>query len=136
MLLGRDPYADKVTAAVSHHRALLVSMLCICVELRLGALSMLPAARLTALGSVAKVETKGAAPCSLRVILDLNLLTVFEAIYETGTASGAADRLALSQSAASHSLSRLREACRDDLFVLSSPGSISSMPGAQDNAPC
>ena len=49
--------------------------------------------------------------------LDLNLLTVFEAIYETGTVSGAADRLALSQSAASHSLSRLREACRDDLFV-------------------
>jgi hypothetical protein len=29
--------------------------------------------------------------------LDLNLLTVFEAIYEVGTVSGSADRLALSQ---------------------------------------
>src|SRR5262249_53060493 len=49
--------------------------------------------------------------------LDLNLLTVFEAIYEIGTVSGAADRLALSQSAASHALARLRDACKDDLFV-------------------
>jgi LysR family transcriptional activator for leuABCD operon len=49
--------------------------------------------------------------------LDLNLLTVFEAIYEVGTVSGAADRLALSQSATSHALSRLREVCKDDLFV-------------------
>jgi len=54
--------------------------------------------------------------------LDLNLLTVFEAIYEIGTVSGAADRLALSQSAASHALSRLREACRDDLFVRAGQG--------------
>jgi len=42
--------------------------------------------------------------------LDLNLLTVFEAIYERGTVSGAADHLALSQSATSHALSRLRDA--------------------------
>jgi DNA-binding transcriptional LysR family regulator len=49
--------------------------------------------------------------------VDLNLLTVFEAIYEVGTATGAADRLALSQSATSHALTRLREACGDDLFV-------------------
>ena len=42
--------------------------------------------------------------------LDLNLLTVFEAIYELGTVSGAADRLALSQSATSHALSRRRDA--------------------------
>jgi LysR family transcriptional activator for leuABCD operon len=49
--------------------------------------------------------------------LDLNLLTVFEAIYEVGTVSNAADRLALSQSATSHALSRLRTACRDELFV-------------------
>lgn len=49
--------------------------------------------------------------------LDLNLLTVFEAIYETGTVSGAADNLGLSQSATSHALTRLREACGDDLFV-------------------
>jgi hypothetical protein len=40
--------------------------------------------------------------------LDLNLLPAFEAIYELGTASAAADRLALSQSATSHALARLR----------------------------
>ena len=49
--------------------------------------------------------------------LDLNLLTVFEAIYELGTVSAAAARLALSQSATSHALSRLRDACNDALFV-------------------
>jgi DNA-binding transcriptional LysR family regulator len=49
--------------------------------------------------------------------LDLNLLTVFEVTYELGSVSNAADRLALSQSAASHALSRLRKACRDELFV-------------------
>lgn len=54
--------------------------------------------------------------------LDLNLLTVFEAIFEIGTVSGAADRLALSQSATSRALSRLREACRDDLFVSTAQG--------------
>ena len=54
--------------------------------------------------------------------LDLNLLTVFEATYELGTVSNAADRLALSQSATSHALSRLRKACRDELFVRSPKG--------------
>jgi DNA-binding transcriptional LysR family regulator len=54
--------------------------------------------------------------------LDLNLLIVFEAIYELGTTSGAATRLALSQSATSHALSRLREACGDDLFVRARQG--------------
>jgi DNA-binding transcriptional LysR family regulator len=49
--------------------------------------------------------------------LDLNLLTVFEAVYEAGTVSAAADRLALSQSATSHAVSRLRQACGNDLFV-------------------
>jgi LysR family transcriptional regulator, transcriptional activator for leuABCD operon len=49
--------------------------------------------------------------------LDLNLLTVFEAIYELGNVSNAADRLALSQPATSQALSRLRKVCRDELFV-------------------
>lgn len=49
--------------------------------------------------------------------LDLNLLTVFEAIHETGSITRAAERLALSVSATSHALSRLRDACGDDLFV-------------------
>ena len=62
--------------------------------------------------------------------LDLNLLTVFEAIFELGTVSAAADRLALSQSATSHALSRLREACRDDLFVRARNG-LSPTPVAE-----
>lgn len=62
--------------------------------------------------------------------LDLNLLTVFEAIYELGTVSDAADRLALSQPAASHALSRLREACKDDLFVRARQG-LSPTPVAK-----
>jgi DNA-binding transcriptional LysR family regulator len=66
--------------------------------------------------------------------LDLNLLTVFEAIYEFGTVSRAADQLALSQSATSHSLSRLREACRDDLFVRTRQG-LSPTPVAKEMYP-
>jgi len=66
--------------------------------------------------------------------LDLNLLTVFEAIYELGTVSAAADRLALSQSATSHALSRLREACGDDLFVRARQG-LSPTPVAQEMYP-
>jgi DNA-binding transcriptional LysR family regulator len=66
--------------------------------------------------------------------LDLNLLTVFEAIYELGTVSGAADRLALSQSAASHALARLRDACKDDLFARVRQG-LSPTPAAQEMYP-
>src|SRR5215475_3713041 len=66
--------------------------------------------------------------------LDLNLLTVFEAIYETGAVSGAADRLALSQSAASHALARLRDACKDDLFVRARQG-LSPTPAAKEMYP-
>jgi DNA-binding transcriptional LysR family regulator len=66
--------------------------------------------------------------------LDLNLLTFFEAIYEVGTVSAAADRLVLSQSATSHALSRLREACKDDLFVRGHQG-LSPTPVAQEMYP-
>ncbi len=66
--------------------------------------------------------------------LDLNLLTVFEAIYEIGTVGGAADHLALSQSATSHALSRLRDACRDDLFVRTRQG-LSPTPVAKEMYP-
>ena len=64
----------------------------------------------------------GSAMINLRS-LDLNLLTVFEAIYEIGTVTGAGSRLALSKSATSHALSRLREACGDELFVRAGQGS-------------
>jgi len=62
--------------------------------------------------------------------VDLNLLTVFEAIYELGSVSAAADRLALSQSATSHALARLRDACKDDLFVRA-PQGLSPTPVAK-----
>jgi LysR family transcriptional regulator, transcriptional activator for leuABCD operon len=66
--------------------------------------------------------------------LDLNLLTVFEAIYEIGTVTGAADHLALSQSATSHALSRLREVCKADLFVRTRQG-LSPTPVAKEMYP-
>jgi DNA-binding transcriptional LysR family regulator len=66
--------------------------------------------------------------------LDLNLLTVFEAVYELGGVSAAADRLALSQSATSHALSRLREVCKDELFVRA-PQGLSPTPVAQEMYP-
>jgi LysR family transcriptional regulator, transcriptional activator for leuABCD operon len=66
--------------------------------------------------------------------LDLNLLTVFEAIYELSTVSAAASRLALSQSATSHALSRLREVCGDDLFVRARQG-LSPTPVAREMFP-
>ncbi len=49
--------------------------------------------------------------------VDLNLLKVFHALAETGSASRAADRLGLTQSAVSHALNRLRHVFRDHLFV-------------------
>ncbi len=55
---------------------------------------------------------------------DLNLLTVFEAIYSRQGVSGAARRLNLSQPAISHSLARLREAFDDPLFVREGNGMV------------
>ncbi|MEX3993001.1 LysR family transcriptional regulator [Paraburkholderia sp. EG286A] len=49
--------------------------------------------------------------------LDLNLLLVFDALYRHRSVAAAADELALSASACSHALSRLRGTLGDDLFV-------------------
>ena len=49
--------------------------------------------------------------------IDLNLLPVFEAAYEEQSLSHAAVRLAMTQSAVSHALARLRAVFRDELFV-------------------
>ena len=49
--------------------------------------------------------------------VDLNLLPVFEAAYEERNLSRAAKRLAMTQSAVSHALSRLRAVFRDPLFI-------------------
>ena len=60
-------------------------------------------------------------PLNLRSI-DLNLLPVFEAAYEERSLSKAAVRLAMTQPAVSHALSRLRTAFRDPLFIRHSRG--------------
>src|ERR1051325_2997030 len=54
--------------------------------------------------------------------LDLNLLKVFDAIMEERSVLRASQKLALSQSAVSHSLARLREMLDDDLFVRTATG--------------
>lgn len=50
---------------------------------------------------------------------DINLLVAFEALMQERSVTRAAKRLALSQSAMSHTLSRLRELIGDELFVRS-----------------
>lgn len=54
--------------------------------------------------------------------LDLNLLPVFQAVYESGSVAVAARRLGMSQPALSHALRRLRNALADELFVRSGRG--------------
>jgi DNA-binding transcriptional LysR family regulator len=54
--------------------------------------------------------------------VDLNLLPVFEAAYEERSLSRAAERLAMTQPAVSHALTRLRAVFRDELFVRQSRG--------------
>jgi DNA-binding transcriptional LysR family regulator len=49
--------------------------------------------------------------------LDLNLLVVFDAVLSERSVSRAADRLALTQPAVSHALTRLRQACGDQIVV-------------------
>ena len=54
--------------------------------------------------------------------LDLNLLRVFEALMEERSVTRAGRRLALSQSAVSHALNRLRYAFGDSLFLRTATG--------------
>ncbi len=58
---------------------------------------------------------------NLRAV-DLNLLPVFEAVYEQGSLSRAAARLAMTQPAVSHAMTRLRGTFRDELFIRRSRG--------------
>jgi DNA-binding transcriptional LysR family regulator len=60
-------------------------------------------------------------PASFKT-LDLNLLKVFDAVMEERSVLRASHKLALSQSAVSHSLARLREVLEDDLFVRTTSG--------------
>lgn len=54
--------------------------------------------------------------------LDLNLLKVFDAVMEERSVLRASQKVALSQSAVSHSLARLREMLDDELFVRTAAG--------------
>ena len=54
--------------------------------------------------------------------LDLNLLRVFDALMAEGSLTRAAERLSLTQPAASHALKRLHRALGEDLFVRGTRG--------------
>ncbi|NIF78606.1 LysR family transcriptional regulator [Paraburkholderia sp. Cy-641] len=54
--------------------------------------------------------------------IDLNLLRVFDAVFEERSLALAGKRLHLSQSAVSHALARLRQVLNDDLFVRTGKG--------------
>jgi DNA-binding transcriptional LysR family regulator len=56
--------------------------------------------------------------------VDLNLLPVFEAVYEEQSLSRSAVRLAMTQSAVSHAVTRLRAIFGDELFVRHSRGVV------------
>jgi LysR family transcriptional regulator, transcriptional activator for leuABCD operon len=56
--------------------------------------------------------------------VDLNLLPVFEAVYEEKSLSRSAARLAMTQSAVSHAMTRLRTVFGDELFVRHSRGVV------------
>jgi DNA-binding transcriptional LysR family regulator len=56
--------------------------------------------------------------------IDLNLLTVFDAIMQERSVTRAGARLGLSQPAMSHALTRLRHMLKDELFVRSPKGMI------------
>ena len=59
-----------------------------------------------------------------RLPYNLNLLTVFAAVYETRSTTEAAERLSLSQPAISHALARLRRDIDDPLFVRRGQGLV------------
>jgi DNA-binding transcriptional LysR family regulator len=65
--------------------------------------------------------TKAQPALNLRRI-DLNLLRVFDAVFEDRNLLRAGKRLHLSQSAISHALGRLREGLKDELFVRTAKG--------------
>ncbi|MET1115231.1 MAG: LysR substrate-binding domain-containing protein [Comamonas sp.] len=54
--------------------------------------------------------------------IDLNLIKVFDAVYEDRNLLRAGKRLNVSQSAVSHALTRLREVVGDELFVRTAKG--------------
>jgi len=63
--------------------------------------------------------------------LDLNLLRVFDAVYQTGSVTSAALLVKLSQPAISHALSRLRRSLKDPLFIRSPQGMLPTARATQ-----
>ena len=66
--------------------------------------------------------------------MDLNLLVVFDTIYQEGSVTRAAEKLYLSQPATSNALARLRGHFKDELF-LRSPKGLRPTPRAMELAP-
>jgi DNA-binding transcriptional LysR family regulator len=67
--------------------------------------------------------------------VDLNLMRVFLAVWETHSLTLAADRLALSQPAVSHGLKRLRDVFHDPLFVRTAEGMQPTAAAVQLHGP-
>ena len=85
--------------------------------------------RLAYLGSPMKHRVSG-----LGRRIDLNLMVVFDAVYESRSLTRAGERLGLSQPAVSHSLARLRNILGDPLFLRSPRGVIPTLR-AEEVAP-
>jgi DNA-binding transcriptional LysR family regulator len=68
------------------------------------------------------------------MVIDLNLLRIFDVLLEERSVTRAGLRLGLSQSAVSHALNRLRYSLGDDLFVRGSAG-MEPTPRAQQMGP-
>lgn len=66
--------------------------------------------------------------------VDLNLLKVFDAVYDERSVSRAAERVGLTQPSVSHALKRLRALFRDPLFVRTRTG-VEPTPAARRVAP-
>ncbi len=66
--------------------------------------------------------------------IDLNLLSVFTAVYQTQNISRAAERIGMSQPATSNALNRLRKILGDPLFVRNSRG-VTPTQQAKEIAP-
>ena len=66
--------------------------------------------------------------------IDLNLLRVFDTLFELGNVTKAGARLGLTQSAVSHALGRLRQSVGDPLFVRA-PGGLQPTARAIEIAP-
>lgn len=67
--------------------------------------------------------------------LDLNLLRLLDALLAEGSVSRAAERVGLSQSAASHALQRLREHLGDPLLVRAARGMVLTQRALQMREP-